>query len=174
MEMQNGFITSYTIFWANSIPHVASESCLQHTDLALCPISVWVEIPGAPVFFSERVRELYGSLPASRDLRGCAGGGILSHQQPPVPPGATVNPSLSSFVIRGLKPSTLYKVHIMASTAAGGTNGTSLTLVTTVLGEGCSHPGRGDMRGPAAPGPHGTAQLAVPTAVPCDPVLLPR
>ncbi|NXA90230.1 CSF3R factor, partial [Melanocharis versteri] len=70
VEMQNGFITSYTIFWANSIADVAS---------------------------------------------------------------ATVNPSLSSFVIRGLKPSTLYKVHIMASTAAGGTNGTSLTLVTTVL-----------------------------------------
>ncbi|NXO20284.1 CSF3R factor, partial [Cisticola juncidis] len=70
VEMQNGFITSYTIFWANSITDVAS---------------------------------------------------------------ATVNPSLSSFVMRGLEPSTLYKVHIMASTAAGGTNGTSLTLVTTVL-----------------------------------------
>ncbi|NXG05098.1 CSF3R factor, partial [Sakesphorus luctuosus] len=70
VEVQNGFITSYTIFWANSIADMAS---------------------------------------------------------------ATVNPSLSSFVIRGLKPSTLYKVHIMASTAAGGTNSTSLTLVTTVL-----------------------------------------
>ncbi|XP_017591609.1 PREDICTED: granulocyte colony-stimulating factor receptor [Corvus brachyrhynchos] len=52
VDMQNGFITSYTIFWANSIADVAS---------------------------------------------------------------ATVNPSLSSFVIRGLRPSTLYKVHIMAS-----------------------------------------------------------
>ncbi|NWU07600.1 CSF3R factor, partial [Cephalopterus ornatus] len=70
VEMQNGFITNYTIFWANSIADVAS---------------------------------------------------------------ATVNPSVSSFVIRGLRPSTLYKVHIMASTAAGGTNGTSLILVTTVL-----------------------------------------
>ncbi|XP_030089682.2 granulocyte colony-stimulating factor receptor isoform X2 [Serinus canaria] len=70
VEVQNGFITSYTIFWASSITNVAS---------------------------------------------------------------ATVNPSLSSFAIRGLKPSTLYKVHIMASTAAGSTNGTSLTLVTTVL-----------------------------------------
>lgn len=70
VEMQNGFITSYTIFWANSTADVSS---------------------------------------------------------------ATVNPSLSSFVIRELKPSTLYKVHIMASTAAGGTNGTSLTLVTMVL-----------------------------------------
>ncbi|NXA03646.1 CSF3R factor, partial [Sapayoa aenigma] len=70
VEMQNGFITSYTIFWATNIADVSS---------------------------------------------------------------ATVNPSLSSFVIRGLKPSTLYKVHIMASTAAGSTNGTSLTLVTTVL-----------------------------------------
>ncbi|KAF1567482.1 Granulocyte colony-stimulating factor receptor, partial [Eudyptes schlegeli] len=70
VEMQNGFITSYTIFWANSTAEVSS---------------------------------------------------------------ATVNPSLSSFVIRELKPSTLYKVHIMASTAAGGTNGTSLTLVTIVL-----------------------------------------
>ncbi|NXT54601.1 CSF3R factor, partial [Pluvianellus socialis] len=70
VEMQNGFITSYTIFWANSTAEVSS---------------------------------------------------------------AAVNPSLSSFVIRELKPSTLYKVHIMASTAAGGTNGTSLTLVTMVL-----------------------------------------
>ncbi|RLV96800.1 hypothetical protein DV515_00012412 [Chloebia gouldiae] len=70
VEMQNGFITSYTIFWASSITNMAS---------------------------------------------------------------ATVKPSLSSFAIRGLKPSTLYKVHIMASTAAGSTNGTSLTLVTTVL-----------------------------------------
>ncbi|XP_059686625.1 granulocyte colony-stimulating factor receptor [Gavia stellata] len=70
VEMQNGFITSYTIFWANSTAEVSS---------------------------------------------------------------AAVNPSLSSFVIRKLKPSTLYKVHIMASTAAGGTNGTSLTLVTMVL-----------------------------------------
>ncbi|XP_053942396.1 granulocyte colony-stimulating factor receptor [Cuculus canorus] len=70
VEMQNGFITSYTIFWANSTAEVSS---------------------------------------------------------------ATVNPSLSSFVIRELKPSTLYKVHITASTAAGGTNGTSLTLVTPVL-----------------------------------------
>ncbi|NXN64893.1 CSF3R factor, partial [Himantopus himantopus] len=70
VEMQNGFITSYTIFWANSTAEVSS---------------------------------------------------------------AAVNPSLSSFVIRELKPSTLYKVHIMASTAAGSTNGTSLTLVTMVL-----------------------------------------
>ncbi|CAM9772487.1 unnamed protein product [Bubo scandiacus] len=70
VEMQNGFIISYTIFWANSTAEVSS---------------------------------------------------------------AAVNPSLRSFVIRELKPSTLYKVHIMASTAAGGTNGTSLTLVTTVL-----------------------------------------
>ncbi|NWH77685.1 CSF3R factor, partial [Piaya cayana] len=70
IEIQNGFITSYTIFWAESTAEVSS---------------------------------------------------------------ATVNPSLSSFVIRELKPSTLYKVHIMASTAAGGTNGTSLTLVTPVL-----------------------------------------
>ncbi|XP_040443425.1 LOW QUALITY PROTEIN: granulocyte colony-stimulating factor receptor [Falco naumanni] len=70
VEMQNGFITSYTIFWANSDAEVSS---------------------------------------------------------------ATVNPSLSSFIIHELKPSTLYKVHIMASTVAGSTNGTSLTLVTTVL-----------------------------------------
>ncbi|KAM4656751.1 granulocyte colony-stimulating factor receptor isoform 1-T1 [Amazona ochrocephala] len=75
VEMQNGFITGYTIFWANSTTDVST----------------------------------------------------------PISPGSTVNPSLSSFIIQGLKPSTLYKVHIMASTAAGGTNGTSLTLVTTVL-----------------------------------------
>ncbi|XP_064381320.1 granulocyte colony-stimulating factor receptor [Dromaius novaehollandiae] len=68
--MRNGFITNYTIFWANSTADVSS---------------------------------------------------------------AVVNSSLSSFVIWGLKPSTLYKVHIMASTVAGSTNGTSLTLVTMVL-----------------------------------------
>ncbi|NWY00891.1 CSF3R factor, partial [Nothoprocta ornata] len=70
VELQNGFITSYTIFWANSTADVSS---------------------------------------------------------------ALVPPSHSSFVVGDLKPSTLYKVHIMASTAAGGTNGTSLILVTTVL-----------------------------------------
>lgn len=120
--------------------------------------------------FSERVRGFYGSLaglPASRDLRGCAGGGILPHHQPRVSPGATVNSSLSSFVIRGLEPSTLYKVHIMASTVAGSTNGTSLTLVTRVLGEGCREGEMGgDPQPPVLPQPHGTAQLAVPTAVP--------
>ncbi|NXL94148.1 CSF3R factor, partial [Alectura lathami] len=70
VELQNGFITNYTIFCANSTAEVSS---------------------------------------------------------------AVVNSSLSSFVIRDLKPSTLYKVHIMASTAGGSTNGTSLTLVTMVL-----------------------------------------
>lgn len=30
VEMQNGFITSYTIFWANSVADVASEFCPQH------------------------------------------------------------------------------------------------------------------------------------------------
>ncbi|NXW90468.1 CSF3R factor, partial [Alopecoenas beccarii] len=70
VEMQNGFITGYTIFWANSTAEVSS---------------------------------------------------------------AAVGPSLSSFVIQELKPSTLYKVHIMASTASGSTNGTSLTLVTMAL-----------------------------------------
>lgn len=30
VEVQNGFITSYTIFWASSITSMASESCLQH------------------------------------------------------------------------------------------------------------------------------------------------
>lgn len=54
---------------------------------------------------------------------------------PRVSPGAVVNSSLSSFTIQGLKPSTLYKVHIMASTAGGSINGTTLTLVTTMLGE---------------------------------------
>lgn len=28
VEMQNGFITGYTIFWANSTAEVSSESCL--------------------------------------------------------------------------------------------------------------------------------------------------
>uniref|UniRef100_A0A8D2MWD8 Ig-like domain-containing protein n=1 Tax=Zonotrichia albicollis TaxID=44394 RepID=A0A8D2MWD8_ZONAL len=74
-------------------------------------------------------------------------GALCLTNSPCVSPGATVNPSLSSFAIRGLKPSTLYKVHIMASTAAGSTNGTSLILVTTVLGEGCSHPTRGTREG---------------------------
>uniref|UniRef100_A0A8C0HAK3 Colony stimulating factor 3 receptor n=1 Tax=Chelonoidis abingdonii TaxID=106734 RepID=A0A8C0HAK3_CHEAB len=64
-EMQNGFITNYTIFWASAV----------------------------------------------------------------------VNSSFTTFTVRGLLPSTMYKVHIMASTAAGSTNSTSLTLVTPVLGK---------------------------------------
>lgn len=30
VEVQNGFITSYTIFWANATTELASESCLRH------------------------------------------------------------------------------------------------------------------------------------------------
>nr|XP_013805845.1 PREDICTED: granulocyte colony-stimulating factor receptor [Apteryx mantelli mantelli] len=97
VEMQNGFITNYTVFWANSTADVSS---------------------------------------------------------------AVVNSSLSSFVIWDLKPSTLYKVHIMASTAAGSTNGTSLTLVTMVLGKAGVQPptGSGDLsRGPGRCRAHGAA-----------------
>lgn len=72
IEMQNGFITNYTIFWAST---------------------------------------------ASDELR------------------AVVNSSFTTFTVRGLLPSTMYKVHIMASTAAGSTNSTTLTLVTPVLDE---------------------------------------
>ncbi|XP_042709918.2 granulocyte colony-stimulating factor receptor [Chrysemys picta bellii] len=70
IEMQNGFITNYTIFWAST---------------------------------------------ADDELR------------------AVVNTSFTTFTIRGLLPSTMYKVHIMASTAAGSTNSTTLTLVTLAL-----------------------------------------
>lgn len=68
-----------------------------------------------------------------------------------------MDPSRTSFVIRELKPSTLYKVHIMASTAAGGTNGTSLTLVTTVLGEGAQPPGGDPPEPRSCPGCHGSS-----------------
>lgn len=88
-------------------------------------------------------------------------------QQPPISPGSTMNPSLSSFIIQDLKPSTLYKVHIMASTAAGGTNGTSLTLVTTVLGEGCRDRAR------VLSQLHGTAWPEVPRTAPPVTLSLP-
>ncbi|XP_074832155.1 granulocyte colony-stimulating factor receptor [Carettochelys insculpta] len=72
IEMQNGFITNYTIFWTSP------------TREELC---------------------------------------------------AVVNSSFTTFTLRGLVPSTMYKVHIMASTAAGSTNSTTLTLVTSALDE---------------------------------------
>ncbi|KAJ6663424.1 hypothetical protein lerEdw1_009503 [Lerista edwardsae] len=46
---------------------------------------------------------------------------------------AVVNSSLNKFTITGLRPSRLYRVHIMASTVAGSTNGTTLTLYTKAL-----------------------------------------
>ncbi|XP_006134344.3 granulocyte colony-stimulating factor receptor [Pelodiscus sinensis] len=48
---------------------------------------------------------------------------------------AVVNSSFTAFTIRGLVPLTMYKVHIMASTAAGSTNSTTLSLVTPALNE---------------------------------------
>uniref|UniRef100_A0A8C8R9M4 Colony stimulating factor 3 receptor n=1 Tax=Pelusios castaneus TaxID=367368 RepID=A0A8C8R9M4_9SAUR len=72
IEMQNGFITNYTIFWVSTSGH---EHC------------------------------------------------------------AVVNSSFTALTIRGLVSSRMYKVHIMASTAAGSTNSTTLTLATTALDE---------------------------------------
>lgn len=172
--MQNGFITSYTIFWANSTAEVSSESCLSHR--RPCPPSR-LDVLGGDV--SRLCRRQRGS----GDVCGSPMGGTAGEGHPPsspcransprVSPGATVNPSLSSFVIRELKPSTLYKVHIMASTAAGSTNGTSLTLVTIVLGEGVQPPGGGvGTGGGDPPDPGSCPSLAAqrsrrcPTAVP--------
>uniref|UniRef100_A0ACB8FQW6 Uncharacterized protein n=2 Tax=Sphaerodactylus townsendi TaxID=933632 RepID=A0ACB8FQW6_9SAUR len=67
LELRNGFITSYTIFWISPNDDMSS---------------------------------------------------------------AVVNSSVNSFTITDLKPMTMYKVHIMASTVAGSTNGTSLMLYT--------------------------------------------
>ncbi|XP_025071644.1 granulocyte colony-stimulating factor receptor [Alligator sinensis] len=69
-ELQNGFITNYTIFWASTSSNMSS---------------------------------------------------------------AVVDSDVQAFTIRPLKPSTTYKVHIMASTVAGSTNGTILMLTTTAL-----------------------------------------
>ncbi|KAH0631060.1 hypothetical protein JD844_005147 [Phrynosoma platyrhinos] len=46
---------------------------------------------------------------------------------------AVVNPCVASFTLRGLWPSRMYQVHIMASTVAGSTNGTTLTLYTKAM-----------------------------------------
>uniref|UniRef100_A0ABM5ET76 Granulocyte colony-stimulating factor receptor isoform X1 n=1 Tax=Pogona vitticeps TaxID=103695 RepID=A0ABM5ET76_9SAUR len=43
---------------------------------------------------------------------------------------AVVNASIHSFTVKGLWPSRMYQVHIMASTVAGSTNGSALTLYT--------------------------------------------
>uniref|UniRef100_H9G4J4 Colony stimulating factor 3 receptor n=1 Tax=Anolis carolinensis TaxID=28377 RepID=H9G4J4_ANOCA len=45
---------------------------------------------------------------------------------------AVVNASVDTFTLRGLWPSRMYQVHIMASNAAGSTNGTTLTLHTKI------------------------------------------
>ncbi|XP_019368096.1 PREDICTED: granulocyte colony-stimulating factor receptor isoform X1 [Gavialis gangeticus] len=69
-ELQNGFITNYTIFWASTSANMSS---------------------------------------------------------------AVVDSDVQAFTIKPLKPSTTYNVYIMASTVAGSTNGTVLTLTTTAL-----------------------------------------
>nr|XP_019793666.1 granulocyte colony-stimulating factor receptor isoform X2 [Tursiops truncatus] len=45
-----------------------------------------------------------------------------------------LNASSHSFVLRGLEPSSLYHVHLMAASQAWATNSTSLTLMTLALG----------------------------------------
>ncbi|KAM9693402.1 granulocyte colony-stimulating factor receptor isoform 3-T4 [Dama dama] len=53
---------------------------------------------------------------------------------------ATVlNASTHSFVLRGLEPSSLYQVHLMAASQAGATNSTILTLMTLALEESELH-----------------------------------
>nr|XP_056703449.1 granulocyte colony-stimulating factor receptor [Euleptes europaea] len=46
---------------------------------------------------------------------------------------AVVNSSVKTFTITGLRPLTMYKVHIMASTVGGSTNGTVLMLYTKAM-----------------------------------------
>uniref|UniRef100_A0A0P6JD87 Granulocyte colony-stimulating factor receptor n=1 Tax=Heterocephalus glaber TaxID=10181 RepID=A0A0P6JD87_HETGA len=50
-----------------------------------------------------------------------------------------LNASFHGFVLHGLKPSTLYHVHLMATSQAGATNSTSLTLMTLAQGESELH-----------------------------------
>ncbi|XP_066494854.1 granulocyte colony-stimulating factor receptor [Tiliqua scincoides] len=46
---------------------------------------------------------------------------------------AIMSSSLNKFTITGLRPSRMYRVHIMASTVAGSANGTTVTLYTKAL-----------------------------------------
>ncbi|KAF4021979.1 hypothetical protein G4228_013243, partial [Cervus hanglu yarkandensis] len=50
-----------------------------------------------------------------------------------------LNASTHSFVLRGLEPSSLYQVHLMAASQAGATNSTILTLMTLALEESELH-----------------------------------
>ncbi|XP_010624114.1 granulocyte colony-stimulating factor receptor isoform X2 [Fukomys damarensis] len=50
-----------------------------------------------------------------------------------------LNASSHDFVLRDLKPSTLYHVHLMATSQAGATNSTILTLMTLAQGESELH-----------------------------------
>lgn len=51
-------------------------------------------------------------------------------------PATVLNASTHSFVLRGLEPSSLYHVHLMAASQAGATNSTILNLMTLALGKG--------------------------------------
>ncbi|XP_013009643.2 granulocyte colony-stimulating factor receptor isoform X2 [Cavia porcellus] len=50
-----------------------------------------------------------------------------------------LNASSHGFVLHGLKPASLYHVHLMATSQAGATNSTSLTLMTLAVGESEIH-----------------------------------
>lgn len=86
VEMQNGFITSYTIFWANSTAEVSSESCLRHCRHCL-PSRLDV-LGGNNSRLRAPLGEGWGE--PSRDPRGSAGEG-----HPQSSPHRTNSPHIS-------------------------------------------------------------------------------
>lgn len=109
-ELGRSPLTHYTIFWTNAQDRSFCES-----------------IFSAPQ--PQKARE--GGF---RSL-GAAQQPTQTHHSPLLP-ATVLNASSHSFVLRGLEPSSLYHVHLMAASQAWATNSTSLTLMTLALGKG--------------------------------------
>ena len=87
-----------------------------------------------------------------RPGRGCSEAlGRFSSQaqahESPLLPATVLNASTHSFVLRGLEPSSLYHVQLMATSQAWAANSTSLTLMTLTLGKGRMGPGQAKLLG---------------------------
>ena len=87
-----------------------------------------------------------------RPGRGCSEAlGRFSSQaqahKSPLLPATVLNASTHSFVLRGLEPSSLYHVQLMATSQAWAANSTSLTLMTLTLGKGRMGPGQAKLLG---------------------------
>lgn len=109
-ELGKSPLTHYTVFWTNAQDQSFCESLLSTSQSQ----KAWEGTPSS----------LGGSLGIWAQADHCL---LLAV--------TTLNASSHGLVLHGLEPASLYHVRLMASSKAGATNSTSLTLMTLALGK---------------------------------------